>query len=166
MSIERLLVTDKEALRHKCKEVERPDEAQEIIHLLYDELRGSSSGVGLSAPQMGIDKKVFVILVDGQMFSFVNPEILHLKRPYVATEGCLSFPGVTVQTVRYNYVYFRDSGYPGQVKLLEGFSAHVFQHEYDHLEGILMFDRVVPGRYDECFCGSGEKFKFCCYSKV
>jgi peptide deformylase len=84
-------------------------------------------------------------------------------------EGCLSLPGVRVDTVRYEQVtakWFDYDRKEEQRAVFYGFEAQVVQHELDHLDGLLITDRKFSqtkvGRNDPCPCGSGKKFKKCC----
>lgn len=162
-----MIVTDKERLIKPCDPVSDPDEGLEIARKLCEALIKAGNGVGLAAPQIGIHKQVFAIWPDkkGYIEYFVNPKIELREDPIIfRDEGCLSFPGEKVDTVRYNRIQF--SGEKSPSRELAGFPAIVFQHEFDHLFGTLMHDRMVPDTYGPCFCGSGKKFKFCCKKKL
>lgn len=166
-----MIVSCKEKLREVCERASL-EEASEIIKKLADSLKQNPDGIGLSAPQIGINKRVFIIGFpsDGKQifWSFVNPEIIRKEEPYIVRdEGCLSFPNIFVDTIRYKKIEYADEITTSKhLDKLEGIRALVFQHELDHLDGILMFDRQAPKKYDPCFCGSEEKFKFCCLKKV
>lgn len=167
-----MITTDLEILKASNSSASA-DEAQEIIATLDKELKESSvPGVGLAAPQVGINKRVAIIRTQDVSVDLVNPEILDKQHMFVNKgERCLSLPGVSVDTVRYREVTVRDDLHPdGMVAM--GFEAIVLQHEIDHLDGVLITDREAPkqkiGRNDPCPCGAVKpggkpiKFKRCC----
>lgn len=136
-------------------------EGIEISKLLIEELKKSDVGVGLSAPQIGILKKVAVIQTFSGYRTLINPKLPSLENPFInPNEGCLSFPGIRINTIRYHNILIEDDFNISMA--LSNFAAVIAQHELDHLNGILLFDRKVPEVYDNCFCGSEKKFKFCC----
>jgi len=106
-------------------------------------------GVGIAAPQIGINKQVFVLdpnHIDGSQdpIVFVNPQILSVsKDTVVRKEGCLSFPGVGLDIRRSRGVEVRATNRAGeefQVSSEDDVLAQAIQHEYDHLTGKLMVD--------------------------
>ncbi len=136
-----------------------------ILTQLKSTLESKTNGAGLAAPQIGHHKKVFIgKLSDGYKF-FINPKIIKLENPFInKNEGCLSFPGKWISTIRHQNVtlsYF-DEDQREHTDEFANFAAIVVSHEFDHLEGKLMFECQPPSSYAECFCGSGKKFKFCC----
>lgn len=104
-------------------------------------------GVGLAAPQVGILKRMFVVdLHDGAgPLFFVNPEVRDLKAgTSSATEGCLSVPGAWGAVARPSCVIVRYEAFDGRrsEKTFSGLMARVVQHETDHLDGIILLDRM------------------------
>ena len=107
----------------------------------------SNDGAGLAAPQVGIPQSFFVTqhgLMDHQII--VNPQWTKSEDAvaYMAEEGCLSFPGLFIEVKRFDkidvqYKYVDDKLYTAT---LSGFAAHVFQHESDHLLGVVMIDHL------------------------
>lgn len=135
-------------LRAKARPIERVDqEVVDVAHRMLD-LMHAALGVGLAAPQVGLDWRMFVAnwLGDpdgGQVF--INPVLrIHGREMQEAEEGCLSLPGVTVLMNRYVEVTVEAVDLDGQPFTLtgEGLAARVWQHEYDHLEGVLIIDRM------------------------
>ena len=102
------------------------DVIQQMLHLLED-----AGGLGLAAPQVGIDARLFVTAW-GEVF--VNPMIVCREGEVPCQEGCLSLPGVIRFKRRYRKVVLADS------RTFEGQQAVVIQHETDHLNGILITD--------------------------
>ena len=110
-------------------------------------------GVGLAAPQVGILQRVIVIHVpedygeEGQpeqRLSLVNPEIIKAGGSELDFEGCLSFPDLTGEVPRYKWVNVRAQDVTGKPMRFKarGILARILQHEIDHLDGILFFDRM------------------------
>lgn len=156
-----MIVKNKEKLK-KVQERVDPDLGLSIAADLSVAL-DDEGGIGLAAPQIGEQGRVFVIQrKDGSVLFAINPEIHSKDEPFIHRgEGCLSFPGKRVDTIRYNRITWTDS-FREEPQSLVGIDAVAFQHEENHLDGILMFDVRVPKRYDPCFCGTGKKYKFCC----
>ncbi len=113
-----------------------------------------ASGVGLAAPQIGKNLRMFVIDStpmdedegnEGFKRVFINPTIVGFEEEEQAfEEGCLSIPGVRADVVRPTKIkikYF-DENWQEHIDLLEGLPARIVQHEYDHIEGILFTDHV------------------------
>ena len=109
----------------------------------------AAPGVGLAAPQIGEPVRLFLVDIAGEdepsdLRVFINPEILERRGTQTWEEGCLSFPGVSEDIERAEYVHVRARGRDGALFELEatGLLAVAIQHEYDHLEGTLLVDRV------------------------
>ncbi|XP_048549803.1 peptide deformylase 1B, chloroplastic-like [Triticum urartu] len=120
--------------------------ADEMFDVMY-----KTDGIGLSAPQVGVNVQLMVfnpagVEGEGEEIVLVNPVVYKFsKRLSVYEEGCLSFPGIYANVLRPDTVKIdaQDaSGAKIKVKLSE-LSARVFQHEFDHLQGILFFDRMT-----------------------
>ena len=156
-----MIIQDKTLLKEPCLAV--VDNGLEIAAQLIIELEKHPTGIGLSAPQIGIQERVFVFQKSSGLIAFaINPIIVEKRYPYLNhEESCLSFPDKFVNTIRYRQVIWKDDFKKEPVEMF-GRDALVWAHEFDHLDGILMFDRTEPGKYDKCFCGSEEKYKFCC----
>jgi peptide deformylase len=129
------------------KPVERVDDdlrdTVENMSRLMVELRG----VGLAAPQVGIAKRFMLVSPTGDLDDLrvvVNPEILRAEGEEEMEEGCLSFPGVygTVRRATRLHVTYRDLDWTAKDLELEGFVARIFQHEFDHLNGVVFVDRM------------------------
>ena len=98
--------------------------------------------VSLSAPAIGYDKRIFCIKFDTEIKTFINPIIIQSKGIQLSREICTSIPGKTFIRPRNNditVIYQKPSG-PSESRQLVGLSAIVFQHELDHLEGLLLSD--------------------------
>ena len=106
-----------------------------------------AQGIGLAAPQVGIDLQLIVVdLGDNNPLKLVNPLILLREGDSVLEEGCLSLPEVTLTVRRPKRVMVEGWNEDGEIVKVEGedLLAHVIQHEIDHLSGILIIDRADP----------------------
>ena len=101
--------------------------------------------VGLAAPQIGVAKRIIVVDVGEGLWELINPEIIFREGEEVDLEGCLSIPGVTGEVMRASRVRVRGLNRNGQQQVItaEGFGARAFQHEIDHLDGILFIDKAL-----------------------
>lgn len=143
----RLLVTQvpDPVLNKKAKAI--PEITQEIFDLAKNmkETMHESNGVGLAAPQVSESVRMFVVQhKDGDM-AFINPEITwYSPETKIGEEGCLSIPGVFLDIKRHESIEikFQDEHGASHHIRAKGFFARVIQHEYDHLDGILITDRV------------------------
>mgnify|MGYP000627252760 FL=1 len=118
--------------------------AESMIETMYD-----ARGIGLASIQVNDDRRVFVMDVsDGHNdpMVFFNPEILERSGEQVCEEGCLSIPGVTADVQRADRVRVRALNLAGESFELEidGLAAVCIQHEIDHLDGKVFFDRLSP----------------------
>lgn len=102
-------------------------------------------GLGLAAPQIGVQKQVFVYDVDEQPVALINPVIKESDGEWVYDEGCLSIPGLYVEIVRPKTVLLEAVDLEGNTVSIEAdeLLARLFQHELDHLNGVLMFERMT-----------------------
>lgn len=132
-------------LRQKAKDVTDilGGDTQELIRKMFITMR-VERGVGLAAPQVGINLRLAVINADGQKFTIINPEIIKTSPERILfPEGCLSIPGQEYSLIRHEKItvrYLDADGKQCKIKL-KGFLAVVFQHEIDHLNGTLIVDR-------------------------
>jgi peptide deformylase len=131
-------------LKQAAREVDEVDAA--LVRLVDDmvETMYASEGAGLAATQVGIQKRLFVYDVGEGPEAVVNPEIVESSGEWYHEEGCLSIPGLRLGIVRPNQVHLRGIGLDGEELDLEAdeFLSRVFQHEVDHLDGVLMIERL------------------------
>lgn len=122
-----------------------------LVDAMFDTLHESDNGVALAAPQIGVQKQVFVWEVDDEPMVVFNPEIVESTGEWVYDEGCLSIPGLYVEIARPKQVLMRGIGLDGNTVEIEAdeFEARIFQHELDHLHGVLMFERMTPEQRKE-----------------
>ncbi|MBU4332578.1 peptide deformylase [Patescibacteria group bacterium] len=132
-----ILKTRAEKVREVNSEIKQL--AQDMIETTQD-----SNGAGLSAPQVGVSKRIIVADAGDVPCVFINPEILKRKGKEIAEEGCLSFPGIFFKIKRASEITcrFLDENGRRQEMEIKGLLARIVQHETDHLDGILIIDRV------------------------
>jgi peptide deformylase len=122
-----------------------------LVDDMFDTLYNSDSGLALAAPQIGVQKQIFVWDVDGDVMAVVNPQIVESSGEWVYDEGCLSIPGLYVEMLRPKDVLMRAVDLDGNEVEFEAtdLMGRMFQHEIDHLNGVLMFDRMTPDQRKE-----------------
>ena len=124
------------------------EEIKNLQPLLSDlkETMIASDGVGIAAPQVNVSKRIIVVEMQGQPTAFINPQIVGRSlRKVNGEEGCLSVPGIYGIVKRHKAVRMHALNEEGQpVELnLKDLPAIIFQHEIDHLDGVLFIDRVI-----------------------
>lgn len=139
------IVTDLNKLSDRCEEIDiRKDNElmREIIISLKDTLREHKDGVGLAAPQIGYDKRIFVINFNGDLRTFINPIISEANNLTLNRESCLSLPGKSYIRPRHSKITVVYQTPLGKVESRQmfGLAACVFQHELDHLDGLTLND--------------------------
>ncbi len=146
MAIRPILTFESPVLREKSKKVSRVDAS--IVRLLDDlaETMLAAPGAGLAANQVGVALRVCVVKGDeNQIYQLVNPEIVKGEGVQVGYEGCLSYPGWVGKVARHETVKVKALNRKGkEVRITaSGFTARAFQHEIDHLDGVLFTDRLT-----------------------
>ena len=145
MAIRNILQIGDETLRKKSFPV---TDFGEKTHQLLDDMRDTlikANGAGLAAPQVGVLRRIFIVLVDGKYFECINPTIISQSGSQVGEEGCLSVKGKFGTVKRPNKVKVKALdrfGKPFTVEA-EGFLARAFCHENDHLDGIIYVDKAT-----------------------
>lgn len=141
-------------LRQSTFDIHQEDRPDEITGNLFETLK-RAEGIGLAAPQIGLSKRMFVM--DTTPFAeedaafkpvekaFLNPRILHVDDALSSyNEGCLSIPGIFRELDRPEriHVTYQNLAFETIEEELSGLEARIFQHEVDHLDGILFVDRL------------------------
>ncbi len=159
MTVLDIITLPDKILRQRTQEITRFDgELQQLIDDMIETMR-DAPGVGLAAPQIGRSIKLTVIEsladideegneIEGtrDLYVIANPEIVWNSRKSVdGIEGCLSIPGYLGEVERYDEIRVRAQDRHGKkIKLrLRGWTARIFQHEIDHLNGVLYIDRLT-----------------------
>ncbi len=144
-------------LKTKTKTVEKDHpELESLLENMWNTMY-SAKGVGLAAPQVGLSLRLFI--VDASPFSDEDPNLANFKRAFinpvieeewgnewVFNEGCLSFPELREDIYRKPEIRlsYQDTQFNTFTEHFSGLSARIIQHEYDHIEGIVMVDRISP----------------------
>lgn len=134
-------------LKKSAEKVETVDDDIRTILSDMAETMYEAPGVGLAAPQIGIGKRLVVIDVDGILRKIVNPVILEYSQDIEnSEEGCLSVPGVYEKVKRAKKITVKYKNENGEevIEEAEGLLARAFQHELDHLDGVLFVDKLSP----------------------
>ena len=152
MAIKRILKYGEQPLRERSKEVTKVSKKiQDLVQDMLDTMY-SANGVGLAAPQIGVNLRIFVIDVSAENEPrnprvFINPKIIKKSGSICSQEGCLSFPEVYTEVKRAEYVMVKAIDLKGRSFVLEAdegtLLARAIQHEFDHLEGVLFVDRCT-----------------------
>lgn len=149
MAVKKVLKYGEKTLREPSKEVHKvsrkiTDLAQDLLDTMY-----AQNGVGLAAPQIGVNLRVFVIDVSTndeplRPYVFINPKIIKKSGAIACEEGCLSFPEAFAKVKRYKNVMVKALDINGRSFIMEAkdgsLLARAIQHENDHLDGILFID--------------------------
>ena len=131
-------------LRGKAKRVGRIDDStRRLIDDMIETMR-EAPGVGLAAPQIGVPLRVIVVEYEDELFTVINPEIVKSSGQVEDEEGCLSAPSWQGPVTRATTVLVKGRDRNGkEVRIkAEGWLARIFQHEVDHLDGVLFLDKV------------------------
>jgi peptide deformylase len=174
MAVRDIKVIDDPVLRRKAKKIEKiMPETRKLIEDMIDTMR-AAPGVGLAAPQVGVSERLIVVEfaeedeeIDQEappkkkkLYAIVNPEIIwQSDEKLEGTEGCLSIPGWAGDVMRHEAVVVKGINRSGQrIKVkVDGWLARIFQHEIDHLDGILYTDRLIsPDRFRRIHVGEEE----------
>tara|TARA_B100000579_G_C22818162_1_gene849064 strand:+ start:1199 stop:1726 length:528 start_codon:yes stop_codon:yes gene_type:complete len=131
-------------LRQEAKSIDDID--GRIVQMVDDMVPAmyQAEGIGLAAPQVGIQKRLFVYDIGEGPQTLVNPEIVETDGEWVFEEGCLSVPGLSFEIVRPKEVHLVGRDLEGNEVSIEAdeLLARLFQHELDHLDGVLLLDHL------------------------
>lgn len=152
MSIRKVLRYGEPSLRQPSKEVHKVSKKiADLVNDLLDTMY-AQNGVGLAAPQIGNNVRVFVIDVSTgkeplNPIVFINPKIIKKSGAVKSNEGCLSFPEAYTDVRRYKNIMIKAVNEHGKSFVMEAkdgsLLARAIQHEYDHLDGILFIDHCI-----------------------
>lgn len=132
-------------LKSQARKVENVDgKVIRLVDEMFDTLIEHGNGIALAAPQIGVQKQVVVWDIDDEPLAIINPEVIESDGEWLYDEGCLSIPGLYVEMLRPKTVLVRGVSLDGEIIEIESdeLEARMFQHEIDHLNGVLMFDRL------------------------
>ncbi|MDB2576892.1 peptide deformylase [Planctomycetota bacterium] len=151
-SFEVVLFPDPVLRKEAAEVVSFDDDLRSIVDGMFARMF-ESQGVGLAAPQVGLSSRIFVLNDEGDVekpdrnLALINPTIKSLKGDKVRfEEGCLSLPGVHCDVTRPDRCLVHAYDVEGKAFEMEaeGFVSRIIQHEYDHLQGVLLVDRMTP----------------------
>ena len=152
MAVRPIIFADDPILRGKSKKVKNFGEALQALIDDMVETMQATNGVGLAAPQIGVLERVIVIQLpedeenpqSGKLFALCNPQIISADGEEEGDEGCLCLPGYVGGVKRATSVTVKAQDRRGRKVRIkaEGLLARAFQHEIDHLDGLLFIDRV------------------------
>lgn len=144
MSIYRIRKYPESILRKRCKKIDNVGLKEKRILEKMARTMYKAQGVGLAAPQVGIDQQLIVVDVGEGLVKLINPLVLLKEGESALEEGCLSLPEVTVRVKRSGRVMVQGWDENGKMVKVEGegLLAHALQHEIDHLRGVLIIDYV------------------------
>lgn len=147
MAIRKLVTYPAEILEQNCEQVTVFDKKLvKILNDMYDTMI-EFDGVGLAAPQIGLNKRIAIVDIDDEKgtIELINPVIIDTKGEQTGPEGCLSFPGIFGEVTRPNYVKVQARDRKGKKFTLEAedFLARAVLHEIDHLSGVLFTSKVT-----------------------
>lgn len=139
-----------EVLRRRARPVERVDDDVRLLAARMVELMRAEEGIGLASPQVGVSLRLFVVdvaLAQTDQAVYINPRLSAFEGDLVAREeGCLSLPGIRADIRRPPQVTITALDLEGRefTRTADGLLARVWQHEFDHLDGVLILDRMTP----------------------
>jgi peptide deformylase len=149
MTVKKIRKIGDPVLREKCKSVDAID--NKVIKLVEDMIdtltNDEVAGIGLAAPQIGILKRIIIVNLNDKVEAFINPEIEIIDdEKIIDEEGCLSIYSVKISVRRAKKIKLtaRDINNMEIEIEAEGMLSRVFQHEVDHLNGILFIDHLLP----------------------
>ena len=154
MGLRQIRFVDDPVLRKRAHKVKRFN--NDLATLVKDmtETMRNSNGVGLAAPQVGISARVIVVEMpededepgSGRLYAVINPKVVRASKEKVdGLEGCLSIPGYVGEVTRHAAVTIKGKDIKGRKVRIKarGFVARAFQHEIDHLYGVLYIDKLT-----------------------
>lgn len=150
MAVRKITEYPEKVLAEVGKAVEKFDEELEKLCEDMFETMYHAEGVGLAAPQIGLNLRLFVMDCDGVKLIAANPEIIHTEGEQSGQEGCLSVGKVPAVIVRGNKAVLKAQDIKGEwfEREAEGYAARAFQHETDHCDGKLFIDHLPKMRRD------------------
>lgn len=170
MALRQIITLGHPTLRQKARKVTKfGPELQQLIDDMVETMR-AAPGVGLAAPQINIAERIIVLELPAdeeeglpaELYTFVNPEIVKASRDTeMGEEGCLSIPGYLGEVERSVELVVRGQdafGRPQRVKAYD-YLARIFQHEIDHLDGVLFIDKADPATIHKITAEEAEAAK-------
>lgn len=151
MSTQEIRIIGDPVLQQRANDVADIDGALvRLIDNMFDSMY-AAPGLGLAAPQIGVRKRIFVYDIDDDPQVLINPEIVEARGEWAYEEGCLSVPGLAWEIVRPKEIHLRGLDLDGNQVDIEAdeLLGRVFQHELDHLDGVLLVDHLTEEQRGE-----------------
>ncbi len=144
MGILQVKVYPAQVLRERAQEVKNIGEDTKSLIENMAQTMYAYKGIGLAAPQVGVSERVITFDVGEGLISLINPFILEEEGEEAFEEGCLSLPGIRTDVKRARKILVKGVEFDGKERELEvgGLLARTILHEVDHLDGVLIIDRV------------------------
>ena len=147
LSVRKIVTYPAEILEQHCEPVTMFDKKlAKLLSDMYDTMI-EFDGVGLAAPQIGINKRIAIVSIDDDMetIELINPEVIETSGEQTGAEGCLSFPDIYGEVTRPNFVKIKAQNRKGREMIIEAeeFLARAILHEIDHLNGVLFTTKVT-----------------------
>ena len=153
MALRQIRVVGDPVLRQKAHKVTRFDTLPELVQDMIETMH-AGNGVGLAAPQVGMSERVIIVHTpedkeepgSGQLYVLINPQVSRASDEVIeGLEGCLSIPGYVGEVARHASVTVKGQDLKGKKMRVKasGFLARAFQHEIDHLDGVLFVDKLT-----------------------
>jgi peptide deformylase len=155
-----LIIGENNILKEECKEFDFTNPpfdplefSKNLVQTMYD-----NNGIGLAANQVGVPYKIFAMRGKPADFVCFNPRVvMHSQEIIALEETCLSFPGLAIKIKRSQHIRVRFQSPTGETstQMFTGMTARVFQHELDHLNGIIFYKRANRFHREKAFkkCG-------------
>jgi peptide deformylase len=160
LSVRKIVTYPADILEQECEPVTVFDKRLgKLLDDMYDTMI-EYDGVGLAAPQIGIDKQIAIVDIDdSRTYELINPIVTEISGEQTGPEGCLSFPGLFGEVSRPYKVKVKAQNRKGQWFELEAedFLARAIQHEVDHLHGVLFTTKVSRYLEEEELEGSSKE---------
>ena len=157
MPVKPVVTLPARVLKERAEELAE-DRDPDLIQDLIDTMRASPACVGLAAPQIGVSRRAIVVDVSSHpkttehhgLITLLDPVIVEASRFKVGREGCMSVPDLTANVRRATRITVKARSPEGEKVSLtsEGFEARALQHEIDHIDGLLILDRVASVAHD------------------
>jgi len=151
LAVYKIVTVPDPVLRQKAQKVEKiNDGVLRVLDNMRDTLY-AADGLGLAAPQIGVSKRIIVIDPGDQLIEMINPQIIYREGEQTAREGCLSVPDLVGWCKRSQKVRVKGLNRNGEEIEMEATDllARAFQHEIDHLDGILFPDKAIQTRKEK-----------------
>jgi len=152
MSLLELVLENEPRLYEESVDYVIDETTAEIVDLMVKTMK-AHKGIGLAGPQVGINERIFVMIgLDFKPIIVINPKWAPVAgaNKILGPEGCLSFPGLFLNVKRYDSIITQYTDADGQMfeEEFEGVRARIFQHEYEHLDGITFDKKVTKPKLD------------------